>query len=84
MNADAVVVHGVDGNRMGVVPDLLAERIGQTREPARPHPQREVAQFRVAGADVRRVGPAPPRGAVRHRCARRGHSGLGRVHHRGF
>jgi hypothetical protein len=38
MNADEVVMHEVDGQRVRVVLSLLAERIGQPGKAAHPHP----------------------------------------------
>ena len=58
MDADEVVMHGVDRDGVLVVLNLLRKRIGKPGEPARAHPQCQVRPLRVAGADVLRVGAA--------------------------
>jgi hypothetical protein len=45
MHAAEVVVHEVEGCRCRVVLNLLAEGVGQAREPAHVHPHREVLAF---------------------------------------
>ncbi len=58
MDADKVVMHGVDGNRVCVVLDLLGKGVRQAREPARSHAERKVGPLGVGRADVRRIGTA--------------------------
>lgn len=48
MNPGEVVMHEVERDGMGLVLDLLAERIGQPRHPAHAHPHREVLPFHKA------------------------------------
>ncbi len=56
MDADEIVSREMQGYRMGVVLDFLAERVGQAREAAHVHPHRQIATFDVAGADMVWVG----------------------------
>ena len=58
MNANEVVVHGVDRDRMRMILGLLGEAVGQAREPARTHAQGQVSALGVAGADMLRIGAA--------------------------
>jgi len=58
MNTDEVVMHEVDRHRVRMVLRLLAERVGESRELARSHPNGQVSPFCVAGADVLRIGAA--------------------------
>src|ERR1022692_4350972 len=58
MGAAEVVVHEVQGDCGGQVLQLPWERIGQARETAHAHADREVLPLHVGRADVRRVGRA--------------------------
>lgn len=58
MDADKVVIHHVESDRVGVVLDLLRECVRQPCEPAHVHPQREVRPLHVGRADVLRIGRA--------------------------
>jgi hypothetical protein len=45
-------VHGVDWDGMRVVLDLLGKAVGQAREPARTHADRQVGAINETGADT--------------------------------
>src|SRR5436305_326666 len=65
MRASEVVVHEVQGDRMGEVLDFAAEPVGEPREAPHPHPHRQVLALDVAGRDPAGVGVAlddPPLG----------------------
>jgi len=55
VDANEVVSHHVQRNRMGVVFDLFREGVSQSGEPADVHPDRQVAAFDVACADMAKV-----------------------------
>ena len=61
MPTNEVVEYKIERQRMAVVVDLLAERIGQPREPTHAHPHRQIVPLRVARADVFRIGVAGDR-----------------------
>ena len=52
VNPAEVVVHEVEGDRRDVVLQLLAEGVGQAREPPHAHPHGEVLPLHVARGDV--------------------------------
>lgn len=58
MDANESVVHVEQGNRMNVIFNLLAVRIGQAGEPAHIHPHVEILALHKAGADVLRFWAA--------------------------
>ena len=55
MDAHEVVVHVEQGDRVSMVFNLLAERVGQARKAAHVHTHRQVLPFDVGRADVLRV-----------------------------
>lgn len=55
MNANEVVVHVEQRDRVSMILDLLTERICQPREPADVHPHREVLPFDVTRGNVHRI-----------------------------
>ena len=57
MNADEIVEHHVDGNRMSLVFGL-GEGVRQTGKAAIAHSRREVGPFNVGRADMLRIGAA--------------------------
>ena len=56
MQPDKVVIHVVERDGVGVVLDLLAERVREPGEPAHMHPHGEVLALDVGRGDVLRVG----------------------------
>ena len=56
MNADEVVVHVEQGDRVSMIRELLAERIRQTGKSADVHPHGEILPLHVGRADVLRIG----------------------------
>ena len=55
MDANKIVMHVMETDRMGVVLDLLAKRVRQPSEPPHAHPHRQVRSLRIARADMLRV-----------------------------
>lgn len=84
VNADEVVIHHVQRDRVGVVLDLLREPVRQPREPAHVHPHGEVLALGVGRRDVLRFGVAldrllPRAGALGRAVAALGALGSGAV-----
>jgi len=52
VDAAVVVVHEVQGDGSLEVVELLAEGVGQAREPPHAHPHGQVCPFNVAGANL--------------------------------
>lgn len=58
MEPQEIIIHEVQRHGVGVVLDLLRERICEPGEPAHVHPHREVLPLYVGRGDVRVVWPA--------------------------
>ncbi len=52
MNAAEIVVHGVQGNAVRMVLDLLGERIGEASKAAHGHTHGEIVPLDIAGRDM--------------------------------
>ena len=66
VNADVVVMHEVDGQRVEMVFDLLRKGVSQAGKAANAHPHRQVGPLGIAGADMLLVGlAAGSRGRLR-------------------
>ncbi len=77
MNADKVVIHHVERDRVGVIFDLLRKGVCQAREAAHVHPHREIVPLDIGRADVRRVGIAFDLFLLRASAFRRAVAALG-------
>src|SRR5262245_14223271 len=55
MNAGEIVVHEMEGDSRLMVVELPRESVGEAREPANLHPNREVLAFDIARRDMFRV-----------------------------
>jgi hypothetical protein len=71
MDADAIVMHEVDRDRMAVVRGLFAAPVARSPEPRHRHAHREVLALNIAGRDMARIGFAGA--AKRWQRARRQH-----------
>jgi hypothetical protein len=58
MDANEIVAHREQRDRMRLILDLLAESIGEPSKPASVHPHTEVRPFRVAGRNMLGIGIA--------------------------
>jgi hypothetical protein len=59
MDANEIVMHVKQRERVCLVLDLLTERVRQAREAAHVHPHVQILPFNVARADVFRIGFTP-------------------------
>ena len=49
VNPAEIVIHVVERNRGGMVTELFAECVGQTREAPHAHPHREILALNITG-----------------------------------
>ena len=61
MPTNEIVEHEIERQRVAVVLDLFRERIGESGKPSHAHAHGQIVAFRIARADVLRIGIAADR-----------------------